>query len=492
MHVARCRTMPTLLTPLLFSLFLLLGWQGAWAQYTLRQDDQEIDTSLSGDWRGTVIASNGSRYQLLLHISAVVNGPCSVSYDMAFENSYNRHMTSNSCEHQRLLFVNDSVNASFEGRLDRSNGTIEGVWEQARTRTAIRLYRVRPIVRSQEPETNELFLTRTVTVVNRSLGVRLGGTLTAPNDQEKHPLVILVSDAGQQDRDATDQTGHRPFLVIAHEMARRSVATLRLDDRGVGASAGAPQGSIMDQALDVLASIDRATAEPFIDPERIFVVGHGVGGIVAAQAASLDKRIKGIVLAATPALDGKTWMLAQARATDELHGVDPEITKAAVEMLGAWYDALDLLIDHQVMSQRIAHITDSLLAVHDELMTAYPVAVRLRRPDRLHYISSTLLPWLRSYKQLDAVQTLTGLDVPTLCLLADRDLVVPHAVNEPAWQTMFEVMPKLEMTVFNNMNHGFQPCNACTEEEATHTETTVSPAFLQSIATWIETITEPE
>ena len=47
-----------------------------------------------------------------------------------------------------------------------------------------------------------------------------GATLTAPNNGQKHPAVLLITGSGQQDRDETI-LGHKPFAVIADYLTRR-------------------------------------------------------------------------------------------------------------------------------------------------------------------------------------------------------------------------------------------------------------------------------
>src|SRR5690606_10357925 len=66
-------------------------------------------------------------------------------------------------------------------------------------------------------------------------GTRLAGSLTLPQTSGPHPVVILISGSGPQDRDETIM-GHKPFFVIADYLTRHGIAVLRTDDRGVGKS----------------------------------------------------------------------------------------------------------------------------------------------------------------------------------------------------------------------------------------------------------------
>src|SRR4051794_12206945 len=77
-------------------------------------------------------------------------------------------------------------------------------------------------------------------------GVRLVGTIALPDKRDastKSPAVVLVCGSGPTDRDGNQ----RPSLItdvqkqIAADLARRGIASLRYDKRGIAASAkGAP------------------------------------------------------------------------------------------------------------------------------------------------------------------------------------------------------------------------------------------------------------
>lgn len=138
-------------------------------------------------------------------------------------------------------------------------------------------------------------------------GIPLGGTLTIPNAPTgRVPAVVMITGSGQQDRDeaiAIVPGGFRPFRQIADTLGRRGIAVLRLDDRMVGASGG-KIGTSADYAEDIRAAIAFLRARPDIDGDRIGLVGHSEGGMIAPMIAATDPRLKGIVLLAGPAEKG--------------------------------------------------------------------------------------------------------------------------------------------------------------------------------------------
>ena len=81
------------------------------------------------------------------------------------------------------------------------------------------------------------------------------GRAMVPNGAGPFAAVLLIAGSGPQDRDES-LMGHKPFWVLADALARRGVAVLRVDKRGVGASTGDFSGATSaDFAADVEAGL---------------------------------------------------------------------------------------------------------------------------------------------------------------------------------------------------------------------------------------------
>ena len=143
-------------------------------------------------------------------------------------------------------------------------------------------------------------------VVAKSVGgVRLAGTLTIPSaglDQGvRYPAVVLISGSGPQDRDGNTLPSYRTFIFrrIARRLASCGIATLRYDDRGIGASTGDfGSAGLSDLASDARAMVGFLKGHPGVDPARIGVVGHSEGAYVASMLAGEDPKIAACVIMA--------------------------------------------------------------------------------------------------------------------------------------------------------------------------------------------------
>ncbi len=137
-------------------------------------------------------------------------------------------------------------------------------------------------------------------------GFSLAGTLLSPKTgKAPFPVVVTITGSGQQTRDEylplPGLEKYRPFRQIAEALASRGIAVLRVDDRGVGKSKGIDTLKVSTSANfadDVRAQVDFLRGRRDVDPNRIVLLGHSEGGMIAPMVAASDPKIAGIVLLA--------------------------------------------------------------------------------------------------------------------------------------------------------------------------------------------------
>lgn len=133
---------------------------------------------------------------------------------------------------------------------------------------------------------------------------RLPGTLTLPKSEGQVPAVVLVHDAGPHDQDASAGP-NKPFRDLAWGLAGRGVAVLRYEKRSQAhpnASKALPGLTLATETVDdAAAAIDLLSENPRIDPQRIYVLGHGLGGMAAPRIAKARPgKVAGLILLAAP------------------------------------------------------------------------------------------------------------------------------------------------------------------------------------------------
>lgn len=138
------------------------------------------------------------------------------------------------------------------------------------------------------------------------MGHTLAGTLTLPKGASKDkpvPAVVTITGSGGQERDEQlfPNSTFRPFRQIADSLARIGIATLRMDDRGIGQSKGNhATATSADFAEDIRAGLAYLRTLPEIDGTKLALVGHSEGGLIAPLVALKEPYLKGLVLLAGP------------------------------------------------------------------------------------------------------------------------------------------------------------------------------------------------
>ncbi len=143
----------------------------------------------------------------------------------------------------------------------------------------------------------------------------LPATLTLPRGAALAPAAVLVHGSGPSDQDAT-LGPNKPFKDLAWGLASRGVAVLRYVKRtaryrGLAASElPTVNEETMEDARSALALLRRT---PGVDPDRVVLVGHSLGGAVAPRLAAADPRVAALVLLAAPARPQGVLLLEQMR-----------------------------------------------------------------------------------------------------------------------------------------------------------------------------------
>ena len=139
--------------------------------------------------------------------------------------------------------------------------------------------------------------------VTTPMGHTLAGTLTLPksaNRAQRVGAIVTITGSGPEERDeAIGIDGYRPFRQFADSLARRGIATLRMDDRGTGASEGVHKGATSaDFGEDIRAGLAYLRTRPEIDTTHLGLLGHSEGAIIAPIVALKEPSLRALVLLA--------------------------------------------------------------------------------------------------------------------------------------------------------------------------------------------------
>jgi pimeloyl-ACP methyl ester carboxylesterase len=148
-------------------------------------------------------------------------------------------------------------------------------------------------------------------------GDLLHGTLTRPAGASAFDIVLIHPSVGNTDRNGNEPGQRNDSLArLAHGLAGRGIASVRIDMRGIGASEAAFTRQDMDMTPAVLAAdaklwADRLRAEE--GTRHVYLLGHGQGALTVTLAATLA-RPDGLILIAGAGIRGGEYLRRHIRA----------------------------------------------------------------------------------------------------------------------------------------------------------------------------------
>lgn len=451
---------------------------------TMRADDGLHPVTLSGKLR----VPGGSGIDVTLVLAATPGGNWVAEIDIPLQGVRGLPLVNVQRNGPRFTAtLAGPSDARIEGELQDGDARFTGTLTQHGRVIPMVLVRTGEAVpagpsRPQHPKPPFPYETREV-VVTLERGYSLAGSLTLPRGPGPHPAVVLVSGSGQQDRDET-VFDHKPFLVIGDHLTRHGIAVLRYDDRGVGESTGIDTlatATSEDFADDTRAVVKHLRSIEGIDPDRVGLIGHSEGGMIASMVAAQDKRIAFVVLLAGTGVPGREVLIKQNRLLFAAGGAEGPVLDLVERSQS---EALDLVAAGADPDQIKRAIRALIIA--QQVASADATPASLEEAVEHHYRIATV-PWMRFFITYDPRPALARLECPVLALSGTLDLQVFHEQNlTEIEKTIREAGGDVTARRYEGLNHLFQPATTGAVDEYSTIEVTVDEGVLGDIVEWID------
>jgi pimeloyl-ACP methyl ester carboxylesterase len=144
----------------------------------------------------------------------------------------------------------------------------------------------------------------------------LGATVTIPvGDLVKYPAIVMVHGSGPVDRDSNAKgMPMNIFKELSELAAVHGFASIRYDKRGIGESEGDYyEAGVKDLIDDAKAALEFVKEHPQIDAEKVILLGHSEGSIIA-PFVNEKVPVSGMILlagTAEPLADTTEWQREQ-------------------------------------------------------------------------------------------------------------------------------------------------------------------------------------
>jgi len=288
--------------------------------------------------------------------------------------------------------------------------------------------------------------------------MRLPGTLSLPKGNGPFPAVVLVHGSGPNDRDETIGP-NKPFRDLAQGLSSRGIAVFRYEKRTkehpILMSLVKSSITVKEETIDdAVAAVKVVKAHNQIDRNRIFVLGHSLGGMLIPRIAKAEAGIAGFICLAGSARPLEDHVLEQ---TKYILSLDGELTEAEKKKL-------------QELEQQVAQVKSPDLAASTpakDLPLGAPAAYWLD---------------LRGYDPAKEAKTVR---TPILVLHGERDYQVTME-DFARWKDALTGRDDVKLISYPQLNHLFIEGQGKSTPQEYSAPGSVAAVVIEDVAKWIE------
>ena len=286
----------------------------------------------------------------------------------------------------------------------------------------------------------------------------LPATLTLPAGKEKFPAVVLVHGSGPNDRDESIGP-NKPFRDLAWGLASRGIAVLRYEKRTKAHSRRLldfkGNFTVKEETIDdALAAVELLRATTGINAQKIFVLGHSLGGMLVPRIGLRDPDIAGFIILAGATRSVEEAILEQTGYIIMLDGKTTESEKARLDEI-------------RKTVEKIRNLKESDLQAEKENLLGAPPEYWLD---------------LRDY---DPSETARKLRQPLLILQGGRDYQVTEKDLEN-WKKSLSSRQDVIFRFYPDLNHLFIAGKGIPTPSEYSRAGHVDRQVIDDIAAWIE------
>ncbi len=318
----------------------------------------------------------------------------------------------------------------------------------------------------------------------------LVGTLTLPYGDAPHPGLVVVAGSGAQDRDGKNPSlpGYTPLRWLADHLTRHGFAVLRFDERGIGASGGDhASATTSDLANDVAAGLLYLANHPAVDVERVGVLGHSEGAMIAASLAASLPEVAFVIALGGPAVPTDELLAVQVQRIAEANAADESEVAEAVErqrQVTRLVQARDWEALEEYLMEAGAERLERLPPEQRERLGDIDALVELQARTTMAALQS---PWMTHFLDVDPREDWRRVTVPVLALFGALDVQVDLDQNRDPLETALAEAGNDDVTVhvFPRANHLFLEAVSGDLDEYHTLEMAFVPSLLEAISDWL-------
>ncbi len=428
---------------------------------------------ITGSWQGE-LDIQGIKLPLILNITKDGENLKS-TLDSPKQGAKDLPVSKTEFVNNELKFEASNLGLSYKGTL--KDGKIEGTFSQGGMQLTLTFVKSKGenktvFNRPQTPKEPFDYKTEDVTFANPIDENTLAGTISIPkNFKKSDKILVMITGSGKQNRDE-ELFGHKPFAVIADDFAKKGIATLRLDDRGIGGSSkGKDDDTSANFATDISTAVDFLVKKGY---KNIGLIGHSEGGMIAPIVSTTNKNVKFLVLMAGPGTQLDELLLEQNESAGKLAGMSDK-------------DLAEAKIGNQKVYNFIKNYKGNNYETDLKNFMTENFKGKMTDAEINQTVNQTKKNWFRYFIKFNPDHYLSKIKIPVLALNGSKDFQVPAKDNLAAIKKSLTKAgnKNFEIAEMEGLNHLFQECKTGAFSEYADIEQTISPKVLEKMSSWI-------
>lgn len=298
-------------------------------------------------------------------------------------------------------------------------------------------------------------------IIGKGTKFPLDGILTVPEKAEKpFPAVVFVHGSGSSNMDEKVMK-LTPFRDLAKGLGEKGIASIRYDKRSFAHGRKMMKSgciTVKEEVIeDVLLAADMLRKDERIDPEKIFIIGHSMGAMLAPRIDAEGGDFCGMILMA-----GTLSKLEEVLFT-QLEGLENGKSR-----IMSWIAS--------AQDKKFRKTFENLYEISDE------------EAKKRQYAGGVTLYYFKEMGEHPSAEYLEKTGKPVLVMQGSRDLQVDAKKDFAEYKKLFGGRENFTFRLYEGLNHAFVPAIYDDISKATKefsVERHIGDEVISDIAGWI-------
>lgn len=304
-------------------------------------------------------------------------------------------------------------------------------------------------------------------IVGKDTKYPLKGILTLPETAEKVPAVVLVHGSGASNMD--EKVGKlTPFKDIAEGLATHGIASIRYDKRSFAHGFKMVKDknatiTVKEETIDdAILATELLKNDSRIDSDKIFIIGHSMGGMLAPRIDAEGGNYRGIIVMAGSPRPMEDIMVEQLdESMADMGKLVQMMAKKSITKITGKFDGMYDLSDEEAKKTKLGNG-----------VTLYYFTEMGRKPVS-HYLEQ--------------------LNKPILIMQGEKDFQVKADKDFVAYKELLKDKKNVTFRLYENLNHAFVNSvygSISKAKKEYNIEQHIGENVISDIANWIKSVTE--